>query len=200
MKFRNCLRFMKSLTKRTLAERLNNSALRQRHIKHLLQLESLEDRTVPTGKILHDFGPQVDEIGGGGSFNKPSFVQAGSYVYFSAAVRVKPNVVNPERNELWVTNGTAAGTRMISDSTITEVTYDFDLTAVGNTMFFFANDSAGHPQLWSYSGSGTPRQITNSTSFFSAEDGMVAIGTTLYYSFIANGEYQLFSYNTASPS
>ncbi|HEV3387245.1 MAG TPA: hypothetical protein VG097_20670, partial [Gemmata sp.] len=200
MSFTNWLGFINSLSFAHAKKRRGFRMLERRDVPHLL-LESLEDRVVPAATLLHDFGTNVDEIGTDSSFYpQQAFTQAGELVYFPASVPTNPVNVEVVRNELWVTNGTAAGTRMINDSTVTDSTYSFDLTPVGNTMFFFANDSAGHPQLWSYSGSGSPRQITNSTSFFSAEGGMVAIGTTLYYPFIANGEYQLFSYNTATPS
>jgi ELWxxDGT repeat protein len=93
--------------------------------------------------------------------------------------------------EIWRSNGTAAGTFLVSDinPAATAASYPTDLTNVNGTLFFQANDGTHGNQLWESNGSaaGTfmvkdingeshsvnPSYLTNvnGTLFFSANDG-----------------------------
>jgi hypothetical protein len=154
-------------------------------------LTPLEESAAPKATLLHDVGTKVASVGSS-SQSVPSFVLAGAYVYFPVAIQVSPG---SWLNQLWVTNGTAAGTREINQSTISDETYNFDLTAVGGTMYFVAEDSHGHFQLWSYSGVGTPKKITVGTASNPSPSSLLAVGNTLYFAALdGTGEVQLWSY------
>jgi ELWxxDGT repeat protein len=56
-----------------------------------------------------------------------------------------------KRNELWVTDGTIAGTKQLTTLGIPGAFGDYtlaDFTVVGNYALFEGNDASGHSQLW----------------------------------------------------
>lgn len=112
-----------------------------------------------------------------GSF--PSgFVTAGSATYFVART--------PDTGtELWKTDGTAAGTRLVKDIAAGAADgYPGSLTAVGTTLFFTANETSTGVELWRTDGTeaGTVlvRDIRAGTSS-SSPNALTAVGNLLYF-------------------
>src|SRR5215469_2989897 len=95
-----------------------------------LQVEQLENRTLPSGtpQLLADINP------GAGSSNPSQFVVIGSEAYFVAND-------GTHGNELWKTDGTAAGTVTVADLDAS------DLTNVNGELFFASNG-----ELWKSDG------------------------------------------------
>ena len=101
---------------------------------------------------------------------------AGGTLYFSAG------------GELWKSDGSSAGTLKLSAGTIAAGSYPFDLTAVGNNVYFFgANHSAGGIALYRSDGTmqGTTQAAVVSPGYFGNEENeisMAAFDGTLFYS------------------
>jgi ELWxxDGT repeat protein len=149
-----------------------------------LRLEPLEDRLLLslTPQLLRDINP------GSASSSPTAVVDVNGTAFFTA----NDNAHGPE---LWMSNGTPAGTHMVKDidlgSTGSNPEY---LTNVNGTLFFEANNGVSGPELWRSNGTpqGTvlvkdialgslngrllgsyPHQLTNvnGTLFFAAETG-----------------------------
>ncbi|MFO0845224.1 MAG: ELWxxDGT repeat protein, partial [Gemmataceae bacterium] len=141
-----------------------------------LQVEQLEDRTLLSGtpQLLADINP-----GAGNSFPL-QLVVSGSTTYFWADD-------GTHGNQVWKTDGTTAGTSMVTD-----IHNPYRFTDVNGLLFFTANDGTHGTELWksdgtaagtsmvkdifpgsSYPNSSNPRGLTNvnGTLFFTANDG-----------------------------
>jgi ELWxxDGT repeat protein len=136
----------------------------------VLRAEALEDRLLPsfTPTLLLDINP-----GSAGSFPS-SFTQVNNLAFFSA-------FENLHGQELWVSDGTAAGTRLVKDIPLgANGSYPSDLTNVNGALFFTANEGSG---LWESNGTAAGTALlanlnavsdltnVNGTLFFSANDG-----------------------------
>jgi ELWxxDGT repeat protein len=161
------------------AGKQSGPSLRKTPLPLRLQLEQLEDRTLMSGT------PQmVLDINPGSPSSSPSqMVAIGSMIYFSAND-------GAHGNELWKSDGTAAGTVMVADVNPGSAgSNPANLTNVNGTLFFTANDGSHGTELWKSDGtaSGTvmvadinpgsagsnPSSLTkvNGTLFFAANDG-----------------------------
>ena len=129
---------------------------------------------------------QVKDINPGGAAGRPrNMVAVGGAVLFTAT--------DASGDELWRTDGTEGGTVRVKDirsgpdSGVTSGYYGDSLAAVGDTLFFSANDGSSGLSLWKSDGtadgtvpvktisaasSGTPSSLTNvgGTLFFTAGD------------------------------
>ena len=123
-----------------------------------------------TGTVL------VRDIWGGANSSYPdSFENVNGTLFFTAS-----NGVNG--NELWKSNGTSAGTVMVKDIWPGSSGWGSDLTHVGNTVYFGANDGV-NARLWKSDGTsaGTvklgapaPLEIGNANGivYYSGSDGV----------------------------
>jgi ELWxxDGT repeat protein len=162
----------------------------------------------------------ADIARGSGSSGPADLVAIGSTVYFVAND-------GDHGNELWKTNGTAAGTTLVADIWPGgRSSYVTDLTNVNGTLFFAANDGIHGEQLWKSDGTaaGTtmvleiaanayPANLTNvnGTLFFSANnyngdelwksDGTAA-GTTMVEDLYPGGYTGYYGYtaNSSGPA
>lgn len=77
---------------------------------------------------------------------------AGSTLVFTGTVLESGMVaaVPPHDTELWATDGTSAGTHLVMDINPAGDSIPRDLTAVGNGVFFTANDGTHGRELWRY--------------------------------------------------
>ena len=67
------------------------------------------------------------------------------------------------------------------------------MTAVGSTLYYGADDAKGLGQLWQYTGSGSPIQVTTGSNGYADLGQLTAVGTTLYFAAEdANGLEQLW--------
>ena len=144
-----------------------------------LQVEQLEDRTLLSGTphLLADINP------GSPSSSPFDLVVIGSTTYFTAND-------GTHGDELWKSDGTAAGTVMVADINPTSgSSFPGDLTNVNGELFFSANDGTHGYELWKSDGTAagtvmvadidpgnigsSPAYLTNvnGTLYFSANDG-----------------------------
>jgi ELWxxDGT repeat protein len=143
-----------------------------------LRVDALEDRFLLslTPKLLLDINPAAD------SFPR-QFTPVNNQVFFSAND-------GTHGVELWVSNGTAAGTSLFKDINPGATgSYPAQLTNLNGTLFFAASDGTNGTELWKSNGtaagtvmvedinpgngSANPTYLTNlnGTLFFSANDG-----------------------------
>jgi ELWxxDGT repeat protein len=89
-----------------------------------------------------------------GSLPKPSAGAAlGNQLFFTAR-----DLTNGE--ELWITDGTIAGTRLVKDITQGAIgSYPSELTIVGNRLYFQANDGSTGQELWTSDGTTTGTRL-----------------------------------------
>ncbi len=141
----------------------------------------------------------VKDINPGNHDSNPAeFKVVNGILYFAA---MDGNSAHDHGNELWRTDGTAAGTWMVSDiSSGKGDSNPSHLTDVNGTLFFSANDGGSGTELWKSDGTaaGTvmvadinpgnkdsnPSYLTNvnGTLFFGATDGASNHGTELWKS------------------
>jgi ELWxxDGT repeat protein len=137
------------------------------------------------GPVAADTGPYlVKDINTSGSSSPRELTELNGKVYFSASGGAKGR-------ELWVSDGTANGTRRVKDIRPgSQGSQPFGLIASNGLMYFNANDGTTGQELWVTDGtttgtrlvkdigpgvaSGNPLFFTpvNGTVFFSADDGV----------------------------
>lgn len=109
--------------------------------------------------------------------NPSNFCVMNGKLYFSAS--------DANGTELWVTDGTTAGTVMVKDiNSGSGNSSPSRLTAIGNTLYFRANDGTNGAELWKSDGTSAGTVMVkniNSGSSSSNPDQMVAIGSNLYF-------------------
>ncbi|MBD2462746.1 pre-peptidase C-terminal domain-containing protein [Oscillatoria sp. FACHB-1407] len=144
------------------------------------------DGTVAGTELVRDINP------GAASSSPFDFVNYNGQLYFAATDALG--------RELWRTDGasdvTTAVTQRVADINPTGSSNPADLTVVGNTLFFAADDGLLGNELWSYdgqaanlvrninpTGSSNPFDLVNfnNTLYFSADDGGI-LGRELYQS------------------
>jgi ELWxxDGT repeat protein len=182
--------------------------LRKPSSRVVLRAEPLEDRLLPsmTPKLLLDINP-----GSSSSSSFPTdFTQVNGLTFFSA-------FDGTHGTQLWESNGTAAGTFMVTDINSGDGLIPSNLTNVNGTLFFEANDGTNGYEVWESNGTaaGTflvkdinpgangsnPKYLTNvnGTLFFQANDG--TNGTQLWESNgSAAGTFQVADINGTSGS
>src|SRR6516225_2991966 len=147
--------------------------------RRTLQVEQLEDRTLLSGtpQLLADINP------GAASSNPSPMAVIGTTTYFAAND-------GTHGNELWKTDGTAAGTVMVADiNPGSGSSNPSNLTSFNGKLYFAANDGVHGTELWTSDGTpgGTirvadinpgsagsyPGQLTvmNGKLYFAAIDG-----------------------------
>jgi len=143
----------------------------------LLQCSAASATAFPTAALVKD-------IRAGKESSSPHAMQSlGNKLYFAARDA-------SHGDELWQSNGTAAGTKLVKDIRSGSTgSSPYSLTRIGDTMFFVANDGVHGNELWKTNGtrsgtmlvkdirsggkSASPRQLTvvDSTLYFTADDG-----------------------------
>jgi ELWxxDGT repeat protein len=110
------------------------------------------------------------------------FTPVGEVVYFVAR-RVPSLVVGPP--ELWLTDGTAAGTAQVPDVVPVDRNDRRELIAVGRTLFFVARHAATGDELWRTDGSAGGTRLVKDIcvgSCSSSPGDFVSVGATVYFS------------------
>ena len=120
-------------------------------------------------------------LGGGVSLNPP--VSMGDNIYYRSGVWNRSST-DYTGYELWKSDGTANGTVQVKDINSGTANSDPEqLTVIGNTLFFTAEDGSpgSHPSLWKTDGTeaGTVR-LTNPT-YQGGPSGLSVMNDTLYF-------------------
>lgn len=110
---------------------------------------------------------------------RPGFVELGDRVYFSAS--------DPEHgDELWSTDGTPEGTRLVKDITPGPLgSYPRSLVAWNGRLWFRARDIAHGMELWTSDGTAEGTRLVDDVSpgpFWSTPMGLTVAGESLYFS------------------
>ncbi|QGJ70727.1 Hypothetical protein PBC10988_24250 [Planctomycetales bacterium 10988] len=143
-----------------------------------LQLESLEKR-----QLLAADGLVIDINAGAPSSNPDAIAELNGTAFFSASD-------GSFGFELWMSDGTSAGTQLVKDIRPGSQNSDVDLlTNVNGTLFFKANDGSNGAELWKTDGTSAGTELVknirpgssgsnslsmvnfNGTLFFHANDG-----------------------------
>lgn len=109
-----------------------------------------------------------------------SFVRAGERIFFNAGTYA-------EGSELWVTDGTAAGTQLVRDlSPGRPSAYPAALTALGSSLFFIGFDPAVGYALWKSDGTALGTVLASSSvaamgGFGSVPESMVATDRAVFF-------------------
>ncbi len=112
----------------------------------------------------------VKDINGGSNATPYNLIAVGSTLFFLADDGV--------RTELWESDGTEAGTTLVTDSSPI-----LDLIAVGSTLFFVTNGGVHGWQLWRSDGTAAGTLLVK--VFSSPVADLIAVGSTLF--FVTNG-------------
>ena len=131
----------------------------------------------------------TDVFPGEGSSLPNHIVRAGDLGFFRAAPRPAPNFGEPPDYDLWRSDGTPAGTFLVSDTAAADYNHIGRETPVGSRLFFTAHDGS-HGEEWWVS-DGTP-----------AGTGMIAdlqpgLSNLLVSGYGTQGSLLLFHNNTA---
>jgi ELWxxDGT repeat protein len=128
----------------------------------------------------------IKDINPTGSSNPSQMTVVGSTLYFAANDGV-------HGNELWKSDGTAAGTKMVKNiRPLGKSSNPENLVNVNGTLFFTANDGTHGRELWKSNGTaaGTrmvkdlntaPKNSYGGTDTYIHEDGAFAIGNRLFF-------------------
>ncbi len=118
-----------------------------------------------------------------GSFPQ-SLTVVGNTLYFTAGTGY---LYNNNNRELWKTDGTEAGTVLVKDIYPgSDGSNPSNLTAVGNTLYFTANDGTNGTELWKTDGTEAGTVLVQNLTAGngnSALSDMTAIGDTLYFTY-----------------
>lgn len=134
-------------------------------------------QSAPAPGLVADFDPTPYQPGF--SMDGETFASVGASFFF---------VGSDDRHgsELWVTDGTPAGTRLVKDINLGR---DSSRVApgdsLGGTLFFFADDGAYGPELWASDGTadGTRLVVDTTPEPWGISSGSLAgVGTTLFFS------------------
>jgi ELWxxDGT repeat protein len=109
---------------------------------------------------------------------------AGSVTYFTAWYSNGSN--GSHNNELWKTDGTAAGTVLVKDIRTGDNSSDpLDLTWVNGTLYFTADDGVNGRELWKSNGTAAGTVMVKDIlpgASGSSPGNLTAVGGTLYFS------------------
>jgi len=149
-----------------------------------VRLEALEARLAPSGNpvLIADIDP------GSGDSDPTSFAGMGGLVYFSASTGTAPS--STVGDELWRTDGTAAGTILVADiypggsGLFVHSGSPRNLTAVGNTLFFTATEPTTGTELWKSDGTAAGTALVKDIRVganSSSPTMLTAVGNALYF-------------------
>ncbi|NJL19317.1 MAG: hypothetical protein HC901_03315 [Bdellovibrionaceae bacterium] len=127
----------------------------------------------PYPEILKD----INALSAAGSSSPSNMVRIGSTVYFTASVDYG--------QELWKTDGTAAGTAMVKDILPGTASSSIsNLTAVDGVLFFSANDGMNGTELWKSDGTTAGTVLVQdiySGSSSSSPTSLTNVNGTIYF-------------------
>lgn len=162
----------------------------------------------------------ADLATGEGDGRLPSFespfakLTSGSEVISLTNVAVFPGFEPATGWELWRTDGTPAGTALLSDIRLgSESSFPWRLTRVGNRVFFFANDGVNGQELWVTDGTGVGTVLVadlavgdlglyaeyQQPSTFFRGSGPIALNSQLVFAADAGGGNRLWRSDGSAP-
>jgi ELWxxDGT repeat protein len=142
---------------------------------------------VPVGSVSASEVSLVDDIRPVGGSDPRTLVHAGERVFFSAND-------GEHGRELWVSDGTAGGTRLVKDIRPgTTGSQPDTLTRVGTRVYFRANDGGHGRELWVSDGTAAGTRMVKdlaSGSKGTMTTGIIGAGDTAYFDVVHDGLYR----------
>ncbi len=142
---------------------------------------------VPVGSVSASEASLVDDIRPVGGSDPRTLVNAGERVFFSAND-------GEHGRELWVSDGTTGGTRMVKDVRPGATGSQPDtLTRVGTRVYFRANDATHGRELWVSDGTAAGTRMVKdltSGSKGTMTMGIIGVGDTAYFDIVYDGLYR----------
>ncbi len=134
--------------------------------------------------LVRRFADGYSGYGDYGGDGPDNLTAVGNTLFFTAST-------DAHGEELWKSNGTRAGTVLVKDITPgpgggdSDYSYGPDnLTAVGNTLFFTADDGTSGQEVWTSDGTSAGTVITKNIragSYSSYPSRLTAVGDTLFF-------------------
>lgn len=154
-------------------------------LRHRLRLETLESRSLLSVAVMvADFKDSQDR------WVSPGFTDVNGMLYFAVDD-------GPHGRELWRSDGTTEGTKLVKDFNLTSGSYLQNLTNVNGTLYLRAFDGTD-TEPWKCIGvDAVEIDINKSGSSFPS--GLTNVNGTLYFS-ANDGEYELWKYDGATPT
>jgi ELWxxDGT repeat protein len=122
-------------------------------------------------RLVKDINP----AGGSGLALYSELTLVGSTLFFVANDGV-------HGGELWISDGTEHGTKMVKDINLSGDSTPLAFTTVASTLFFVANDGVHGQQLWKSDGSATGTMLVKDiTPIGDAPASLAALGSVLFF-------------------
>jgi ELWxxDGT repeat protein len=139
------------------------------------------------GAVLASEATLVKDIRPVGGSDPRTLVKAGGRVFFTAHD-------GSHGRELWVSDGTAAGTRMVKDIRPgTRGSRPETLTRVGTRVYFTAHDGSHGRELWVSDGTAAGTRMVKDLTKGSKGSwtmGIIGVGDTAYFDIVYDGLYR----------
>ena len=162
------------------------TAMSERHGRELWRTDGTESGTFLVKDIKPGAASGMDQLNTG-----PNFENVNGTLFFIAEDAVNGH-------EIWKSDGTTAGTVMVSDFSGNPSNYPVGLTNVNGTLFFSFNDGVRGEELWKTNGTANGTLLVkdvNPGAGGSYLSNLTSVGNTLYFTASANSVSEVWKSN-----